>query len=213
MGLLAIGIGALFCFRGYLAMRVIIPIWGAFAGFVLGAGIIASVTDESYLRTLAGWLVGFVVALIFAALAYLYYEISVLVVMASVGFTLGTTAMIALDVTWSWLVIAVGVGVAVLLAFLAIAADLPTGLLVILTALAGSSAVVLGIMLMVGAANTAEFDTAVFVQNIDDAWWWYVLYAGVALAGIIMQFRLVESLRASMRESWAASGGKELRKA
>lgn len=211
VGLLAIGIGALFCFRGYLAMRVIIPIWGALTGFVLGAGLVSSITDESFLRTLAGWIVGLLVALVFGALAYLYYEISVLVVMASIGFTLGTTAMVALDVSWSWAIVLVGVAVAVLLAFLAIAADLPTVLLVLLTSLAGSSAVVLGVMLLVGRAQTANFDTAVFVDSIDDAWWWYVLYLGVALAGIVVQVRLVENLRASMRASWAASGGKQLR--
>ena len=51
VGLLAIAVGALFAFRGYFAMRVIIPIWGAFAGFMLGAGLvdaaIAMVTEIS----------------------------------------------------------------------------------------------------------------------------------------------------------------------
>ena len=34
VGVLAIAIGALFCFRGWIAMRIVIPIWGAFAGFL-----------------------------------------------------------------------------------------------------------------------------------------------------------------------------------
>ncbi len=46
LALLAIAIGALFCFRGYLTMRVVIPIWGAFTGFALGAGLVAGVTDD-----------------------------------------------------------------------------------------------------------------------------------------------------------------------
>ena len=29
VGVLAVLVGALFCFRGWLAMRVVIPIWGA----------------------------------------------------------------------------------------------------------------------------------------------------------------------------------------
>ena len=36
--LLVILAGALFCFFGYLAFRIIIPIWGAVVGFSLGAG-------------------------------------------------------------------------------------------------------------------------------------------------------------------------------
>jgi hypothetical protein len=211
VGILAIVIGGLFCFRGYLAMRVIIPIWGAFAGFVFGASLVTTFTDERFLRNIAGWLLGLVFALLFAAIAYLYYEISVVIVMASIGFTLGVTAMVALDVTWSWVVILVGVIAAVALAFVAIAADLPTGLLLILTALTGASAVVLGIMLLVGTAETVDFRTEVIIDEIDDAWWWWAIYAGIAIAGIVVQIRMVESLRTSLRDSWADSGGRELR--
>lgn len=212
VGILAIAVGALFCFRGYLAMRVIIPIWGAFVGFFVGAALVAAFTDASFLTNLLGWIVGLVVAVLFGAIAYLYYEVSVLIVMASVGFTIGTTVMVALDVTWSWLIILVGVGLAVVLAFLAIAADLPTVLLVVLTALAGSSVVVLGLMLLFGRAETAEFRTEIFVQEIDDQWWWYVIYAALAIAGIIAQIRVVENLRSSIRASWAEAGGKQIRK-
>lgn len=212
VGILAIVIGGLFCFRGYLAMRVIIPVWGALAGFVFGASLVTTFTDERFLRNITGWLLGLVFALLFAAIAYLYYEISVIIVMASIGFTLGVTAMVALDVTWSWVIILVGVIVAVALAFIAIAADLPTGLLLILTALTGASAVVLGIMLLVGTANTVDFETAVIIDAIDDAWWWWVIYAGIAIAGIVVQIRMVENLRTSLRQSWADSGGRELRR-
>lgn len=211
VGVLAIAVGALFCFRGYLAMRVIIPIWGAFVGFFLGASLISSFTDEGFLRNLLGWLVGFGVALLFGLIAYLYYEVSVMIVMASVGFTIGTTVMVALDVTWNWLVILVGVAAGVALAMLAIIADLPTGLLIVLTALAGSSSVVLGLMLLVGRAETAEFRTEIFVQEIDGAWWWYAIYGVLAIAGIVIQIKMVSSIRASLRDAWADAGGKQLR--
>ncbi|MEX2625340.1 MAG: DUF4203 domain-containing protein [Ilumatobacteraceae bacterium] len=212
VGLLAIAVGALFCFRGYLAMRVIIPIWGAFVGFFVGAALVAGFTDASFLTNLLGWLVGLAVAVLFAMIAYLYYEVSVLIVMASVGFTVGTTVMVALDVTWNWLIVVVGLAVAVALAVLAIAADVPTLLLVLLTAFAGSSAVVLGVMLLVGTAETAEFRTDVFVQEIDDEWWWYVIYGVLALAGVVAQIRVVENIRSSVRTSWTDAGGKQLRR-
>lgn len=211
VGVLAIAVGALFCFRGYLAMRVIIPIWGAFVGFFLGASLISSFTDEGFLRNLLGWLVGFGVAMLFGLIAYLYYEVSVMIVMASVGFTIGTTVMVALDVTWNWLVVLVGVAAGVGLAVLAIVADLPTVLLIVLTSLAGSSSVVLGLMLLVGRAETAEFRTEVFVQEIDGAWWWYVIYGVLAIAGIVVQIKMVSSIRASLRDAWAEAGGKQLR--
>lgn len=211
IGLLALGVGALFCFRGYLAMRIIIPIWGAFTGFVLGAAVVASFTDEGFLGTLLGWIVGALVAMVFGLIAYLYYEVTVIVAMLSIGFTLGTTVMVAFDVQWSWLVILVGVAVALLLAILAIVADLPTVILVVLTSFAGASAMVLGVMLLVGRADTEEFRTDALVASIDDAWWWWVIYVVLAVAGLIAQVRLVEGLRTSVRTAWTDAGGREPR--
>lgn len=211
VGVLALVVGALFCFRGYLAMRIIIPIWGAFAGFVLGAALVATFTDDGFLGAFLGWLVGVLVGILFGLIAYVYYEITVIVAMMSIGFTLGTTLMVALDVQWSWVVIVVGVAVALLLAVLAIAADLPTGILVVLTSLAGASAIILGVMLLVGRAEVAEFTTDAFVSSVDDSWWWWAIYAALVVAGLVSQVRHVERLRTSMRSAWADGGGRQLR--
>ncbi|MGC4066820.1 MAG: hypothetical protein QM784_19725 [Polyangiaceae bacterium] len=79
LGLLAIIVGALFCFQGYLALRLIIPIWGALAGFSVGAGFVAEITGDGFLSTGVSWIVGIAVALLFAVVAYLYYAVSVVV--------------------------------------------------------------------------------------------------------------------------------------
>lgn len=211
VGLLAIAVGALFAFRGYFAMRVIIPIWGAFAGFMLGAGIVSSASNDGFLRSVLGWVIGVVLAALFALAAYLYYEISVAIAMAGIGFALGTSLMVALGVTWSWLIIIVGVAAGILLAAIAILGDLPTVILVVLTALAGASTIVAGLMLLVGAVNTGDFESVSTTQRLDDDWWWYAIYVVLAIAGVVIQIQRTAQLRASLREQWAASGGRELR--
>ncbi len=113
VGLLAIAIGAVFCFRGWLALRIVIPIWGAFAGFFLGAGAVAGVTDEGFLSSVLGWIVGLALALLFGLAAYLYYAIAIVLALAAIGFTVGTDVMVALGVTWSWVIVLVGIALAV----------------------------------------------------------------------------------------------------
>jgi hypothetical protein len=213
LGVFAILAGLLFCFRGYLAMRVVIPIWGAFAGFMLGAGLVSSLADEGFLVSVLGWAVGAVVAVVFGLLAYLYYEISVLLAMSAIGFAIGTSVMVAIGVTWSWLIVLVGLAVGVLLAFVAIVGDLPMTLLAVLTALAGASVVVTGIMLVFGVISLDDFDSASTTQRLNDDWWWYAMYAGLAIAGMIAQFRSTARLRASLRESWTESGGRQFKTA
>lgn len=211
LGLLAIAVGAMFCFRGYLAMRLIIPIWGGFAGFMLGAGLVASVEDAGFLRSVVAWVVGIALALIFAGFAYLYFEVSVAIAMAGIGFALGTGVMVAIGVTWSWLIVLVGVAAGILLAGFAIVGDLPMVLLTVLTAFAGSTAVVGGIMLLAGVVETDEFESVATTKRLDDDWWWYAIYVVVAVAGIIAQFSDTDRGRGTARESWAESGGRQMR--
>ncbi len=211
VGIVAALIGAMFCFRGYLAMRIIIPVWGALFGFFLGAGMVDAISGDGFLRTAVGWLVGIVVALVFGAIAYMYYEISILIGMAAIGFAIGASAMAALGVSWSWVLITVGIAVGAALAFFAMVADLPMALLTLLTATAGASTMVAGIMLIVGTVNLDDFDNGVTTEHVTDNKWWYVLYLALVIVGIVAQIRSTERMRASLREAWTVDGGRHLR--
>ncbi len=200
VGLIAALTGAVFCFRGYLAMRIVIPLWGAFAGFVLGAGLVAG--DDGFLGTALGWFVGLAVAVVFGLIAYLYYEVSVLIGMTAIGFVLGTSVLTALGVTWSWVVVLGGVALALVLAVVAIAGDLPMVLLTVLTAFAGAATIVTGIMLISGVIDLEGFDAATTTEEAADDWWWTVIYLGLAVAGLIAQFADTDRRRQSLREAW-----------
>ena len=209
-GALAIAVGALFCFRGYLTMRIVIPIWGAFAGFVLGAGLVSSISDEGFLSSALAWIVGLAMAVAFGLLAYVYYEVSVLLAMATIGFVLGTSLAVALGVTWSWAIILVGVAAGALFGIIGVLGDLPTLLLVVLTALAGASTVVGGIMLLVGTVD-AEDVSRTTPERLEEGWWAYATYLVLAVAGTVVQLRNVDELRRSTRESWDDAGGRQVR--
>ncbi len=210
LGIFAVLAGLLFCFRGYLAMRVVIPIWGAFAGFMLGAGAVANITDEGFLASVLGWIVGGVVGLLFAAFAYLYYAVAVVISLGAIGFAIGTGVMTAIGVTWSWMIVLVGVAVGLILAILAIVGDLPMTLLVALTALGGASGVVTGLLLLFGVITVGDFQSEATTQALQDDWWWFAIYAGLAVAGMIAQFRSIVSLKMSLREAWVESGGRQV---
>ena len=201
VGLIAILTGAVFCFRGYLAMRIIIPLWGAFAGFMLGAGIMSG--SDGFLGSAIGWIVGLAVAVVFGLIAYLYYEVAVMIGMMAIGFALGSSLMVLLGVTWSWLIVLSGVVLAVVLAFVAIVGDLPMVLLTVLTGLAGSATIVFGLMLWFGVIDVAELDSARTTEALADDWWWYAIYIVLAVAGMLAQFADVDRRRDSLRAAWA----------
>ena len=68
-------------FAGRLVLRIVLPIWGFFAGFTFGAGLVAEMADERFLGTVIGWVLGLVFGVIFALLAYFFYALAVILMM------------------------------------------------------------------------------------------------------------------------------------
>lgn len=205
VGALALVAGLVFCFRGYVALRLVIPVWGAFAGFGVGAGAVAAVTGDGFLSSAVAWLVGLGVAVVFAALSYLFFEVAVTLTMASVGFALGSVAMVALGARWTWTVVAAGALVGLLLAVLAIASDLPLLVLVVLSALAGSSVAVTGVMLLAGALETTDFTSSTVTSSVDGGWAWSLAYLVLAGAGLASQLGAARRERETLRRAWAGA--------
>ncbi len=204
-GLLAIGIGAIFCFRGYIALRVVIAAWGALVGFALGASIGGD--DSGILTNAFSWILGIVLAVLFALVAYLYSAVSIALAMGSIGFMLGTSLIVALGITWSWLIVLSGLALGIALAIIAIVGDLPTILLVVLSAAAGASAITGGIMLLVGTLGTDDITrSAIITEELNDDWYWYVIWIAVAVGGIVAQVRYGDRMDAQMRAAWQANG-------
>jgi len=205
VGILAILFGAIFCFWGYFAMRISIPIWGFFAGFMLGAGATAAFDDSDFLSTVLGWVLGLFVGVLFAAIAYLFYEIAVVLAFASIGFAFGTGLMAASNIDWNWVVVLVGVAVGVLFGIVAAISELPMVLLVVFSTIAGALTITAGLMLLFGSIETEDWSNSSVIDLIEDDWWWWVIALGLAVIGIVSQMRTIAELRWSMRAAWESS--------
>jgi hypothetical protein len=202
VGIAAIVIGGVFCFWGYFAMRLVIPIWGFFAGFMLGAGATSFFDDSEFLSTVLGWILGFFVGLLFAVLAYLFYEIAVVLAFASIGFTLGSGLMTALNIDWNWFVILAGVALGIVFGIVAVVTELPMVLLVVFSTIAGALAITAGLMLVFNAIDTEDWTSTAVVDLIDDDWWWWGIAFALAIAGLVAQMSVITRMRWSMHQAW-----------
>ena len=203
LGILAIVAGLIFVFSGQFWLRIVFPIWGFFAGFSLGAGFVSGLGDDRFLGTVLGWVVGLVVGLVFAVLAYSFYAIAVIIVMTSIGFTIGSGLVVALGIDWNWVAVIIGVLVGALLCVGAILVDIPRFLLTAFAAIAGAFATVAGLMLVFGAMDSADFGDGAFVDKVADDWWWYILFLVLAIVGLATQLLAAAAMRAGLRASWA----------
>lgn len=203
LGVLALLIGLLLCFRGRSAMRMLLAVWGAFVGFGLGATVVASLTGQGFLTTVSGWVMAILLALVFAALAYAFFALAVILAFASMGFVLGQTLSAALGLSEPWAITAVGVAGGLVLALLAILTNLPDLVLIIVSAVVGASVAVSGLMLLVDVIDVESFAES-RVPLVDQPAW-YLGQLVLAVIGIVVQLRGSRRQRmGSVRRSWAA---------
>jgi hypothetical protein len=204
LGLLAIIAGGAMLLAGQFLLRLTIPIWGFFAGFAFGAGIVADFADEHFLGSVLGWVLGLVFALIFAIFAYLYYYVAIVIAMGAFGFAIGSGLVVALGIDWNWVAVLVGLAVGVVLGLVAIFANMPMIVLVIVGSLAGAVGVVGGLMLLVGSLNSADFSRGDFTGTVSNSFGWSLLLLVLALAGIFIQARQRALMRRNIQEVWYA---------
>ena len=204
LGLLAIVAGGVMLFAGQFVLRLVLPIWGFFAGFAFGAGLFAELADERFLGTVLGWVSGFVFALIFALLAYLYYAVAVILAMAAFGFAIGSGLVVALGIDWNWVAVLVGVAVGAVFGLVSVVGNMPMVVLAVLSSIAGAVSVVAGLMLLFGSLNSADFTEAASAARSTRAGSGTCSLLVLALIGIVAQTRARVAVRRTVNEAWYA---------
>ncbi len=203
-GLLAIAVGAVFCFGGFGAFRLLLPIWGFFAGFTLGLGAVANVTGDGFFATTLGWVVGLVIGLVFAIFAYFFYAAAVIIFAASVGFWL-FSGLLALLIDRGFLTGLVGVAGAVIFAGLALYYKLPSVVILVFTSFFGAIAMVSGVMLMINQLELGDFENGLVDAVVTTSTFWAIVWVALGLFGLITQLQLSRQVDQELKEYWEVS--------
>ncbi len=193
IGLLLLIVGAAFCFAGYRFFRILIAIWGFFAGFNLGASGMTALFGQHFLGTVTGWVLGIVVGVVIALLAYFLYYLAIVVLGASVGYAIGSGLMGAIGLNNpGFLSVLVGVVLAVLLTILVLALNLPKLLIMVFTAIGGAATIVAGLLLLFGQIHTAALQYGFDAAAIRASWIWNLVVIVLAVVGFLVQWRTMQ---------------------
>jgi len=193
IGLLLLVVGAAFCFVGYRFFRILIAIWGFFAGFNLGASGMVALFGQNFLGTATGWVLGIVVGLVIAVLAYFLYYVAIVVLGASVGYAIGSGLMGAIGLNNpGFLSVIVGVVLAVILTILILALNLPKLLIMVFTAIGGAATIVSGFLLLFGQIHTAALQYGFAAAAIRASWIWSLVVIVLAVLGFVAQWRTMQ---------------------
>ncbi len=193
IGVLILLVGAAFCFVGYRFFRVLIAVWGFFAGFNLGAAGMTALFGQNLLGTTTGWILGLVVGLVLAALAYFFYYFAVVILGASAGYSLGSSLMAALGLNNpGFLSVTVGIVLAVAFALLIVFLNLPKILIMVYTAFGGAVAMVTGLLILLGRVQVVNMQYGIAVALVRTSWFWGIIAIVLTVVGFLVQWRTVQ---------------------
>ena len=184
--ILALIIGALALLAGYRLFLLLLPIWGFFAGFAMGAHATTLLFGTGFLSTITSWIVGFVAGLIFAVLSYLIYIVGVALLSAAFGYFLGAGLML-LFVEPGLLVTLVGLAGAVIMAFVVLAFNIQKPVLEFITSFGGATAVLTGVLLLFGRIPLEALGQNPVRAVLDDSIFWLIVWLVLGFVGFGIQ--------------------------
>jgi hypothetical protein len=193
IGLLGLVVGAAFCFAGYRFFMFLLPIWGFFAGFSIGASAMVELFGGGFLATTTSWLVGIGVGLIFAVLSYLFYYVAVVILGAAVGYMIGSGFMVWLGVQSGFVTFICGVLAAAILAAAVVFLNAPKLLLIVLSALGGAATMIAGFLLMLGLIPLEALHYGIIGAVVQSSWLWLLTWLVAAGVGLAVQWETTQA--------------------
>ena len=134
--------GLALTFAGYKLFRILLPIWGFFFGLWLGAQSIQVLFNEGFLTTITSWVVGLIVGVLFAVLAFPFYLFGVAIIASSLGYFVTVGLLLWLGMQWGFLVWLIGIVAAIALTAVTLIFNLQKWVIIIATAFLGAGLIV-----------------------------------------------------------------------
>lgn len=190
MTIIALLFATALIFGGYRFFLFLLPIWGFFFGFGLGAQAVQALFSTGLFATVTSWVVGFVVAIVFALASYFFYAAAIAVAAGLLGYMLGVGIMDLFGLNGlSLITFIVAVVVAAAAVIVTFRFNLQKYVIIAATAIGGAALAVGVIMLGVGGVSLiqlAEHPVRLLWQTSP---FMAIVFVALAIVGIAVQIR------------------------
>jgi hypothetical protein len=187
MALIGLLFGLALLFGGYRLFLFLLPIWGFFFGFGLGAQTLQVIFGVGFLATVSSWVVGFIVGAIFAVLSYLFYFIAVALLSGSLGYGLAVGLLTAIGLDFGFLVWLIGLLAGVAVAVVVLFFNIQKYAIILITAMAGTSVIIFTLLAVTGNVAPEQLLLEPVRAAIQSSFWWLIFFVVLALIGIAAQ--------------------------
>ncbi len=187
--LIAGGLGVMLLLFGYRLARILIPLWGFFAGFTIGAAAGADAFGATFVGTTTGIVIGLVVGIVFAVLAYFFYALAIVLIGATVGYWIGAGFVELVGINAGFISAFTGIAIGAVLGIACMVGNVPKYFLIFITALGGSAAICSSVLILINGFNADKFSYTTASQSIVNSWLWLSLIIILTVLSIVFQVR------------------------
>ena len=191
-GMIALLFGLALAFAGYRLFLILLPIWGFFFGFGLGAQTIMAISpNDAFLATVTSWVVGFIVAAVFAVLAYLFYIAAVAIVSFSLGYsaTIGVLTALGLPLAGGFIAWLIAVVVGVALAFVVLRFNIQKIVIELATAFLGAGVIVGVFLALFGGLPTSQLIQNPVAAALKASPFWMIVFIVLGFVAFFAQWQ------------------------
>jgi hypothetical protein len=187
VAILAVLIGAAFCFGGWRFFLLLLPIWGFVVGFGLGTEATRALLGDGTFATVLSWGIGIVFALVFAVLSYLFWYGAIAILGGTVGYAIGAGAWGLIGNETGVIAFVLGLVVGAVFAIGILVLNVPRYLVIALTAIGGAALIVAGWFILTGQIPTDNITWTTIGAQISDSFIWLVVWLVLAGLGLAVQ--------------------------
>jgi Domain of unknown function (DUF4203) len=187
VGLFAVLFGLALLFAGYRFFLLLIPFWGFFAGFAIGAAAVTALFGDQFLATITGWVAGFILGIGFAIFSYFFYIIGIAILSGSIGYAIGSTLVFPLLPNADLLALIIGLVTAIIIAGITLGFNLQRWAIILLTSIGGASTLVAGVLVIFGGIDVADFVGDAITPTLTHSYIWLVVWIVLAVVGVLSQ--------------------------
>jgi Ni,Fe-hydrogenase I cytochrome b subunit len=188
--MIALLFGLALAFSGYRLFLILLPIWAFFFGFGFGAQTIQAILpgNAAVLTTVTSWVVGFIVAAVFAVLAYLFYIFAVAVVSYSLGYAAAVGLLSLLGLQFGFIVWAIGLVAGIVLAVVVLRFNIQKIVIELATAFLGAGIIVGVFLALFGGLPTSELIQNPVASALKNSPFWMIVFIVLGLFAFAAQF-------------------------
>jgi Domain of unknown function (DUF4203) len=185
--LIALFFGFVLTVNGYRFFLVLLPIFGFFYGFGLGAQSMQALFGEAFLATLSSWAVGFIFAVLFAVMSYLFYFAGVGFVAFALGYSVGVGVMEALGLDFGFVAWLVGVVLGIGVVFATFLLNIQKYVIIGATSILGAGVIIATFLFAFGGAPVRVLTQNPVQYVLNTSPFWVLVFLVLATLGVVVQ--------------------------